>query len=723
MKASGVLLPDPGTPKGLTWHLREKLFDLTDAFARNRLLRGICGGVICLIPLIIINAFFQFVLSFPNAHYQTWLFNDGNWLRFVLLRATEASGNYNSLLLAIAAGFCCGREYRLPLYKALLLALISVVSFGILTQLKPEYMDPHGMFTCVLAALISTFLYLRVDSTVGKKTEKALSRIPPRLKEALASIPPFVIVTLVVGFLQLFIVFVTGHDTIQDLIAQAATAFFTDLYHQPLICGSVYSFVTQCLWFVAINGQNVLNEINDVYFGDLLTENILAWNAGAQPVHIINRAFNESFVTLGGAGAIFGLTLAVLLVSRSHASRRLGIFSLPCNCIGVSEIIVFGLPAVANPIMFIPFALVPQVNIIIAYLGTAAGFIPVAHAESAWTTPVFLNSYIATGSLAGPLLQLFLILIDTGLYIPFVMLNDQRRLRHHSDQLKDLTRWCQKQEELRQGLNITRASLSLQLFATSLATDLLDAINNRDPALHLVYQPQFRIDGKCIGSEALLRWNHPRLGLVYPPLIIALARYGSFLDLLEEKVFMEAGQAIYDVANRSSRRHFKISVNITGESLGSDDVLKMVDKTVKKWQIDPEMLWIEITEQDAFDSSVLALQRFHTLRDRGHKLLIDDFGMGQTSVRYLQSTSFDAVKLDGSITRHAVDDVHSRQIIRSLASMCAEMNMLVIAEYVETPEQRNVLHTLGCNLFQGYLYSRPVSSADFTELIRMRGID
>ena len=146
----------------------------------------------------------------------------------------------------------------------------------------------------------------------------------------------------------------------------------------------------------------------------------------------------------------------------------------------------------------------------------------------------------------------------------------------------------------------------------------------------------------------------------------------------------------------------------------------MINNAVASAKIDPHQLWIEITEQDAFEMSIKTLDRFNELRQRGHKMLIDDFGMGHTSIRYLQNTVFDAVKLDGSITKPVLTDQNTQQIIRTITKMCNGLKLGIVAEFVETVDQRDKLSELGCQVFQGYLYSKPIPVEQLTSIISTR---
>ncbi len=217
--------------------------------------------------------------------------------------------------------------------------------------------------------------------------------------------------------------------------------------------------------------------------------------------------------------------------------------------------------------------------------------------------------------------------------------------------------------------------------------------------------------GECIGAEALIRWVHPIAGLIYPPLVIALAREEKLLHDIETYMFDEAAHTISEI-EKEIHTEFKISVNITNESLLWEDLESCIADKVSKYQIAPARLWLEITEQDALVSSREVLDKMRRIKERGHKFLIDDFGMGHTSLLYLQTNYFSVVKLDGSLTMDVLNNDRDRGIITAITELGKSLHFETIAEYVETKEQKNLLLALGCDAFQGYYYSKPIPAAE-----------
>ena len=312
-------------------------------------------------------------------------------------------------------------------------------------------------------------------------------------------------------------------------------------------------------------------------------------------------------------------------------------------------------------------------------------------------------------------MQLVLLIVDGLIYYPFVKLQDEEYQVRFLYMVKNLTKKLQEMEEQNDNSELLKMPGDLGQTANLLVNDLEDAVNKKQ--LFLLYQPQFHGDGSCIGAEALLRWKHPQAGLIYPPLIIVFDKEGGFLPKLEEFIFDEACKTLSEIEKQSGD-NFKISVNITGESLKNEKFEETLNHCIQKYHIAPNKLWIEITEQDALASTSEIVQKLNRLKANGHKLLIDDFGMGHTSINYLQTNLFDVVKLDGCITRTVLENSRNQDIISSIVYLSQSLNFMIISEYVENANQRDKLEELGCDVFQGYLYSKPVPLDEFMKFTK-----
>ena len=299
------------------------------------------------------------------------------------------------------------------------------------------------------------------------------------------------------------------------------------------------------------------------------------------------------------------------------------------------------------------------------------------------------------------------------IYFPFIKINNKVQDEHSHTRLNNLVEILKQNELDNESPQFLTRTDNYGIMARLLFEDLKNAIKNNE--LYMLYQPQISYEGKCIGAEALLRWNHSFYGNIYPPFIIYLAKEGGILPELEAKIIDSVTKACRDTA-REYKGDFKISFNITGKSL-CWDIESFIEEKVKKYSIPEERLWIEITEQDVISKNDVSVATLNRLKEKGHTLLIDDFGMGHTSLLYLQSGYFGVVKLDGSLVKDIVKSKATQNIVKSVIELGNRMGIKVIAEFVESKEQVEVLHSLGCNNYQGYLYSKPIPLENFISYI------
>lgn len=241
-------------------------------------------------------------------------------------------------------------------------------------------------------------------------------------------------------------------------------------------------------------------------------------------------------------------------------------------------------------------------------------------------------------------------------------------------------------------------------FAKALCVKLKHGIKD---GVRLAYQPQYHYDGHCTGVEALLRWEHPVYGMIYPPLVVKLAQEGGFLPDLEEAVLTQALSDRPKILERFGE-NVKLSVNVTGNTIVTDRYLQFCRRLNAKEGFAGKNICLEVTEQAALAFDEETNRKLRAFREMGLALAIDDFSMGQTSLNYLKENLFDCIKLDGSLVKGLFTHQNCKEIILSISRLAESLHLSVLAEYVETEEEREALHEIGCDLYQGYLYSPAV---------------
>lgn len=236
--------------------------------------------------------------------------------------------------------------------------------------------------------------------------------------------------------------------------------------------------------------------------------------------------------------------------------------------------------------------------------------------------------------------------------------------------------------------------------------------------LELYYQPQIGLrDRSIVGVEALLRWNHPALGIVCPEL---------FVPLLEERGMMvEVGRWVLEEACRQNKRWqidglppVRVGVNLSAQQFYRDDIVETVRNALAKCDLAPEWLELELTESLTLDDAESTLRIMSALKTLGVALSLDDFGTGWSSLSYLRRFPLDRIKIDRSFIRDLAHHESTAAIVHAILELARRLNLDCVAEGVETEEQQGLLLQELCPNMQGYLFSKPIPAAALSELMR-----
>ena len=241
-----------------------------------------------------------------------------------------------------------------------------------------------------------------------------------------------------------------------------------------------------------------------------------------------------------------------------------------------------------------------------------------------------------------------------------------------------------------------------------LSSDLGAAIERQE--LELYYQPTVRLtDGSIVGTEALLRWHHPRRGLMLPGRFVPLAEQNGQILPLGRWVLEHTCQQAQEWHERYPTAPPRLmAVNISGRQLADDRLLSDVQAIVAQSGIDPQTLVLEITESVLMHDVVLVAHRLRRLKDLGIRLAIDDFGTGYSSLAYLRQFPVDILKIDQAFVQAAVSKKPGGDaLIRAIVDLAANLTLTTIAEGLETKLHAEHISSLGCQMGQGYLFSRP----------------
>ncbi len=241
-----------------------------------------------------------------------------------------------------------------------------------------------------------------------------------------------------------------------------------------------------------------------------------------------------------------------------------------------------------------------------------------------------------------------------------------------------------------------------------LLVDLRSALKRKQLKLH--YQAKFDTQsGEMTGAEALLRWQHPRLGMIPPDQFIPLAEKSGLMIVIGEWVLNEACSQMrewYDMGHA----HMKMAVNLSAMQFSHSNLFNVITDTLARWQLPPSSLIIEVTESTAMHDVKSSLDILQKIADLGVDISIDDFGTGYSSLLYLKKLPATELKIDRGFIANLSKSGNAEDaaIISAIIGLGHTLNLRVVAEGVETVEQQNFLKSMGCDVLQGFLLARPL---------------
>jgi diguanylate cyclase (GGDEF)-like protein/PAS domain S-box-containing protein len=238
--------------------------------------------------------------------------------------------------------------------------------------------------------------------------------------------------------------------------------------------------------------------------------------------------------------------------------------------------------------------------------------------------------------------------------------------------------------------------------------------------LVLYYQPQVDLaSGQVVGMEALVRWNHPELGMVPPGRFISVAEETGLIVPIGAWV-MRTACAQNKAWQEAGLGRLRVAVNLSARQFGDPDLIAGIEAVLKDTALAPDCLEIELTESLFMSEVTPAVDLLHRMKALGVNLSIDDFGTGYSSLSYLSRFPIDVLKIDRSFVADILDDVNDAAIVTSIIALAHNLKLSVIAEGVETVEQLDYLRSQGCDEMQGYYFSRPLPAPEFEQLLRER---
>lgn len=253
----------------------------------------------------------------------------------------------------------------------------------------------------------------------------------------------------------------------------------------------------------------------------------------------------------------------------------------------------------------------------------------------------------------------------------------------------------------------------------SLVKDINDAIQNEH--LTIVFQPQIDLlDNKVVGAEVLVRWNHPS-GQLRPPMsFLPFAEETGLIEEIDKEVVRQSFAAINEL--KSQGMGIPLSINLSAHSVCQEKTLEVFDSNFKRFGVDPSLIHAEITETSLIRDIETSQRVTQGLRAMGVQISIDDFGSGYSSMSYLLRYPSHFLKIDGQFIRQITTSDAHRVMVQNMIGLAHGLKIMVVAEGVETQQERDLLKDMGCDIVQGYFYAKPMPMDEFVSFVRNQGV-
>lgn len=403
--------------------LEEKFVPVAARVGNQRHLVAIRDGFITIMPLTIVGSLAVLINNLPIKFYQNAL--DAIWKHETW---TQWGGNVwgatfgiISLLLAFTIAYHLAKSYDKDGLSAGVISFSTYLTFGTFGEggLTGLTTGTGGIFIAIIIALLSTELFCKLTGN-PKLLIKMPNGVPPAVSKSFAALLPAIIT---IGLFALVRTIISAGFDIPDIVGSFYSAVqepFMGLTNSWL-AALLLAFIPTFLWTLGVHGANIIEPFMQTINLPAIEANVKAISSGEIAPYIVNKPFFDAFINMGGSGTTIALIIAIFIFARKNKQyNTVGKLSAAPGLFNINEPLLFGLPIVLNPVLFVPFILTPMVNVTIAFFATKWGFVPAATVSPPWTTPPIINGFLATQSWQGAALSIVLIVVAVCIYLPFI---------------------------------------------------------------------------------------------------------------------------------------------------------------------------------------------------------------------------------------------------------------------------------------------------------------
>ncbi len=413
--------------------IEKNLLPVAGKIASNKPLTAIRNAMMSMSPFFIIGSFFLLFAYLPIRGYDEFLnsiFGE-NVLQNLLKTASTATISIMGLVILLSLAY---HYAKIKETDEIYAVMISLMVFMILTpvvdgKLDLEWLGAKGMFIAIFIAFISTNAYIKIKSL--NIEPKMPDTVPPAVSKSFAALFPIAIIAIVAVIVRgLFAMTRFGdiHNFVFTVVQAPLLALGTNVI--SLIVAEV---IGQVLWFFGLHGNDIVGSVMRPIWQVMSAENLEAFSAGLPQANIINEQMRNVFMLIGGSGSTLPLVLSLIFVTKSKHTKTLGALSLPAAIFNINEPLIFGLPIVLNPTLFIPWIITTPILGLITYYSMKFGLVAITNGIMIpWTTPVLISGYLVSG-ISGVILQLVLCVVAFLIYYPFIKSIDNQMLKEETD--------------------------------------------------------------------------------------------------------------------------------------------------------------------------------------------------------------------------------------------------------------------------------------------------
>ncbi|QFI38748.1 EAL domain-containing protein [Moritella marina ATCC 15381] len=657
--------------------MRKSLYSLSE----NIYLGGLCNIFVMLLPIPVISAILDGLASLfdmANSYLLSHFFKTASDVLRML---------YPMLLLTYFSLFLSQKE---NISRVLVMTASFAIVFMICASTnsltvggnRPINLNIPFLILVLIPILVSKLIFYIESKEWIIRTE-----LPNVVEESLNLIIITFLVIVIIGFPVFYL---------SNLMMSATENWFLDYNIHPLFDALILETTRNLLWFIGMNGHAVISSYS-LDFDCSNVVNIVELKCHSE--NIINSMFLTTYASIGGAGNSLSLVLCMLL-AKSKGYSRLGIVALTFSVFNINELVIYGLPVMFNPILIIPFIMVPVLSLSLAYLVTTLGFVAPITIPISWMTPTLYSGYLSTdGDINAVVLQVVIIIIGFLIYAPFFRRIDSMTIENGLFS-KSLSNKYFNYQKLNESNPIGGVLPAMN--QNLLAQDRINKLQGSGSFV-LFFQPQYDMKNKKIISiEALIR-HQDHKGKISPPTFIDdFHKVGLASDL----DFWVLHRALAETAPFIKEFGITVSINVSPETFIKAGFFNIVKSEIEKINVPFSSIILEITEgvliKDEFNTASTILK----FRGLGVKIALDDFGSGYSSLGYLSKYEFDIVKIDRTLTMNTHNKI-GEELFLLTCKIVRVLGAKIVVEGVETLREVELMEKENIPTVQGFFFAKP----------------